>query len=111
MSSSLSASASATISASMSASASAAAEQKNPNFKIVGVSLAVGSGLFIGARFVYLGAGMLRRAGAKWFDSFVVKKKGLLAATKKYGNEAGEGVGYLKSWLWWTGEQAEAFAF
>lgn len=37
-------------------------------------------------------------------DSFVVKKKGLIASTKKYGNAAGEGVGYLKSWLWWTGE-------
>jgi hypothetical protein len=36
--------------------------------------------------------------------SFVVKKKGLIASTKKYGNAAGEGVAYLKSWLWWTGE-------
>jgi len=33
-----------------------------------------------------------------------VKKKGLIASTKKYGNAAGEGVAYLKSWLWWTGE-------
>ena len=38
------------------------------------------------------------------FTSFVVKKKGLIASTKKYGNAAGEGVAYLKSWLWWTGE-------
>ena len=36
--------------------------------------------------------------------SFVVKKKGLLASTAKHGNVAGEGHGYLKSWLWWTGE-------
>jgi len=36
-------------------------------------------------------------------DSFVVKKKGLLASTAKHGNSAGEGHGYLKSWLWWTG--------
>lgn len=37
-------------------------------------------------------------------NSFVVKKKGLLASTAKHGNVAGEGHGYLKSWLWWTGE-------
>ena len=35
--------------------------------------------------------------------SFVVKKKGLIRATAKYGNATGEGHGYLKSWLWWTG--------
>jgi hypothetical protein len=35
--------------------------------------------------------------------SFVVKKKGLLASQRKYGTEAGEGHGYLKNWLWWTG--------
>ncbi|GMK56854.1 hypothetical protein CspeluHIS016_0306940 [Cutaneotrichosporon spelunceum] len=56
----------------------------NPSFKIVGVCLAVGSGLFIGS-------------------SFVVKKKGLLKSTAKAGNEAGEGHAYLKSPLWWTG--------
>lgn len=33
----------------------------------------------------------------------MVKKKGLLAATAKSGNVAGEGHAYLKSWLWWTG--------
>lgn len=42
--------------------------------------------------------------GAQFEPSFVVKKKGLLASTAKYGNQAGEGVGYLKSWLWWTGQ-------
>lgn len=36
-------------------------------------------------------------------DSFVVKKKGLLFSTAKYGNTAGEGHAYLKSWLWWSG--------
>lgn len=35
--------------------------------------------------------------------SFVIKKKGLIASTVKHGNEVGEGHGYLKSPLWWTG--------
>lgn len=35
--------------------------------------------------------------------SFVIKKKGLLAATAKHGNEVGEGHGYLKNPMWWTG--------
>jgi hypothetical protein len=35
--------------------------------------------------------------------SFVIKKKGLIAATRKSGNVAGEGHAYLKSWLWWVG--------
>ncbi|TXT15810.1 hypothetical protein VHUM_00313 [Vanrija humicola] len=56
----------------------------NPKFKIVGICLAIGSGLFIGS-------------------SFVVKKKGLISSTKKAGNEVGEGHAYLKSPLWWTG--------
>ncbi|KAK8853416.1 hypothetical protein IAR55_004122 [Kwoniella newhampshirensis] len=56
----------------------------NPSFKIVGICLAVGSGLLIGA-------------------SFVIKKKGLIQSTQKYGNKAGEGHAYLKSWLWWAG--------
>ncbi|WWC91928.1 uncharacterized protein L201_006880 [Kwoniella dendrophila CBS 6074] len=59
-------------------------QNSNPTFKIVGICLAVGSGLLIGS-------------------SFVIKKKGLIESTKKYGNIAGEGHGYLKSWLWWTG--------
>jgi len=53
-------------------------------FKAVGVSLAVASGVFIGV-------------------SFVLKKKGLLAANLKDGKEAGEGYGYLRNVWWWTG--------
>jgi hypothetical protein len=33
----------------------------------------------------------------------VIKKKGLLQATAKSGNVAGEGHAYLKSWVWWIG--------
>ncbi|CAK9787399.1 DUF803-domain-containing protein [Cutaneotrichosporon oleaginosum] len=80
-----SASASSTGSAvAASSSGSGLSVGSNPSFKIVGVCLAVGSGLFIGA-------------------SFVIKKKGLLASTAKSGNEAGEGHAYLKSKMWWTG--------
>ncbi|EJU04478.1 DUF803-domain-containing protein [Dacryopinax primogenitus] len=74
-----------TTTASASASASTAAsslDSSPPAFKIVGVLLAVGSGLLIGS-------------------SFVFKKKGLLASQK--GKVAGEGVAYLKSPMWWTG--------
>ncbi|CCO32365.1 Magnesium transporter NIPA2 AltName: Full=Non-imprinted in Prader-Willi/Angelman syndrome region protein 2 homolog [Rhizoctonia solani AG-1 IB] len=53
-----------------------------PQFKVVGIILAVVSGLLIGA-------------------SFVFKKKGLVQSQQ--GHEAGEGVAYLKSGLWWTG--------
>ncbi|KAJ7502555.1 magnesium transporter NIPA-domain-containing protein [Mycena galericulata] len=52
------------------------------NLKIVGIILAITSGLLIGC-------------------SFVFKKKGLLRA--QAGHAAGEGVGYLKSPLWWLG--------
>ncbi|PPQ73672.1 hypothetical protein CVT24_007333 [Panaeolus cyanescens] len=52
------------------------------NLKVVGVILAVVSGLLIGA-------------------SFVFKKKGLLRS--QAGGELGEGVAYLKSALWWIG--------
>lgn len=52
------------------------------NLKIVGIILAVVSGLLIGS-------------------SFVFKKKGLLQSQE--GGAAGEGVAYLKSWLWWLG--------
>ncbi|KAF9188344.1 hypothetical protein BGZ51_000664 [Haplosporangium sp. Z 767] len=51
--------------------------------KVIGLSLAIGSGVLIGA-------------------SFVFKKKGLINCTK-HGMEAGEGHAYLKSLLWWTG--------
>lgn len=55
-----------------------------PIFRAVGISLAVASGAFIGT-------------------SFVLKKAGLLRANVKYNEEAGEGYGYLKNALWWTG--------
>lgn len=54
------------------------------SYKIVGICLAVCSGLFIGV-------------------SFVLKKVGLLKANVKYNEEAGEGYGYLKNAYWWTG--------
>jgi len=53
-----------------------------PQYRPVGVVLAIGSGLLIGS-------------------SFVFKKKGLLNSQK--GHVAGEGVAYLKSPMWWTG--------
>lgn len=76
-----------TSSASATASATAGADARNrrPGFyKIVGIVLAIASGLFIGT-------------------SFVVKKIGLLKANVKYHEEAGEGYGYLKNAWWWTG--------
>ncbi|RPA91602.1 DUF803-domain-containing protein [Choiromyces venosus 120613-1] len=60
------------------------AEGRPPVYKAIGVALAVSSGVFIGV-------------------SFVLKKKGLLAANLKDGKEAGEGYGYLKNAWWWTG--------
>ncbi|KAG9084594.1 hypothetical protein FS749_005104 [Ceratobasidium sp. UAMH 11750] len=53
-----------------------------PQFKVVGVILAVVSGVLIGG-------------------SFVFKKVCLIKS--QAGHEAGEGVGYLKSALWWSG--------
>ncbi|OCK79473.1 DUF803-domain-containing protein [Lepidopterella palustris CBS 459.81] len=55
-----------------------------PIYKVVGLILAISSGLFIGV-------------------SFVLKKTGLLKANVKYNEEAGEGYGYLKNAFWWTG--------
>ncbi|KAM3414346.1 hypothetical protein BST61_g10992 [Cercospora zeina] len=66
---------------------STAAAEKTPRpafYKIVGIVLAVASGLFIGS-------------------SFVIKKVGLLKANVKYHEEAGEGYGYLKNAWWWLG--------
>ncbi|CAE6506369.1 unnamed protein product [Rhizoctonia solani] len=70
--------------ASASASAAVANEGlKAPSqYRSVGIILAVSSGVLIGS-------------------SFVFKKKGLISSQK--GGPAGEGVGYLKSPLWWTG--------
>lgn len=72
------------VSTAATATESSESAKKNVTDKIVGVSLAIGSGVLIGA-------------------SFVVKKKGLLAATAKSGNVAGEGHAYLRNWLWWVG--------
>ncbi|KAF2195532.1 DUF803-domain-containing protein [Zopfia rhizophila CBS 207.26] len=58
--------------------------KRPPIYKIVGLILAISSGLFIGV-------------------SFVLKKLGLLKANVKYNEEAGEGYGYLKNVWWWTG--------
>ncbi|KAF2147551.1 uncharacterized protein K452DRAFT_304361 [Aplosporella prunicola CBS 121167] len=66
----------------------ARAEEKSSGrptyYKVVGIILAITSGLFIGV-------------------SFVLKKKGLLRANEKYNEAAGEGYGYLRNWMWWTG--------
>ncbi|PVG02431.1 DUF803-domain-containing protein [Serendipita vermifera] len=69
---------------SASATSTAAAHSlKLPSqFKVVGILLAVTSGALIGS-------------------SFVFKKKGLLATQGE--GKLGEGVGYLKSPMWWTG--------
>ncbi|KAJ4374955.1 hypothetical protein N0V83_002034 [Neocucurbitaria cava] len=67
------------------ARAAAASEDARPaSYKIVGLVLAIASGLFIGT-------------------SFVIKKHGLLQANIKYNEEAGEGYGYLKNAWWWLG--------
>lgn len=59
-------------------------EERPGFYKIVGILLAVASGIFIGI-------------------SFVLKKIGLLKANEKYNEEAGEGYGYLKNGFWWGG--------
>lgn len=64
------------------------ADSSHPNrppvYKAIGISLAIASGVFIGI-------------------SFVLKKIGLLKANEKYDQAAGEGYGYLKNALWWSG--------
>lgn len=52
---------------------------------------------------VLTGLGMCGQvgSGALIGCSFVFKKKGLLQS--QAGGEAGEGVAYLKSWMWWIG--------
>ncbi|CED82048.1 Uncharacterized conserved protein [Phaffia rhodozyma] len=83
MSSSVSATlTSATASASSAATSSASGQPAS--FKIIGLTLAILSGIFIGS-------------------SFVIKKKGLLRAQAKSGSIAGEGHAYLKDWVWWIG--------
>ncbi len=66
------------------ATADPTSEQRPPVYKAIGISLAIGSGAFIGT-------------------SFVLKKMGLLKANDKYKEVAGEGYGYLKNAYWWTG--------
>ncbi|CAE6455779.1 unnamed protein product [Rhizoctonia solani] len=64
-----------------------------PQFKVVGIILAVVSGLLIGSSFVFKKRCLrLRRLSGI---------SGLVQSQK--GHEAGEGVAYLKSGLWWTG--------
>lgn len=58
--------------------------ERPASYKIVGLVLAIASGVFIGT-------------------SFVIKKHGLLQANLKYNEEAGEGYGYLKNAWWWLG--------
>lgn len=71
----------ASASASAASSAAAASATTQPaSYKVIGVLLAVGSGLLIGG-------------------SFIFKKKGLQAAERKFGVAKGEGHEYLKSWL------------
>ena len=65
-------------------SSTPATQERPPAFKIIGICLAIGSGLFIGT-------------------SFVLKKMGLLKANEKYKEVAGEGYGYLKNAFWWSG--------
>ncbi|KAI0821671.1 DUF803-domain-containing protein [Trametes gibbosa] len=65
-----------------STTATASASAASATLSIVGIILAVASGLLIGS-------------------SFVFKKKGLLRSQQ--GMVAGEGVAYLKSPLWWIG--------
>lgn len=67
-----------------STSPATATAERPPVFKVIGISLAIGSGLFIGT-------------------SFVLKKVGLLRANEKYNEVAGEGYGYLKNAFWWGG--------
>ncbi|KAI7942432.1 hypothetical protein MJO28_012459 [Puccinia striiformis f. sp. tritici] len=58
-----------------------------PSYKIIGIVLALVSGLFIGS-------------------SFVFKKKGLLVSQQKViqnGGQVGESHAYLKSPMWWAG--------
>ncbi|KIJ18516.1 hypothetical protein PAXINDRAFT_175150 [Paxillus involutus ATCC 200175] len=68
--------------ASSTASGASTSFQLPSSLKVVGIILAITSGVLIGS-------------------SFVFKKKGLIRS--QAGHAAGEGVAYLKSLLWWTG--------
>ena len=73
-----------TTSSSPSSTASPSTASRPAIYKVIGIILAICSGLFIGV-------------------SFVLKKTGLLKANAKYNEEAGEGYGYLKNAWWWSG--------
>ncbi|OQN99213.1 hypothetical protein B0A48_15062 [Cryoendolithus antarcticus] len=75
---------SATSSAAATTSGSAATAERPPIYKVVGIVLAITSGVFIGI-------------------SFVLKKIDLLKSNDKYNEAAGEGYGYLKNAYWWGG--------
>lgn len=92
-------------SAAASASASAASGSQSAGNKVVGVLLAVGSGLLIGSSFVFKKkVRPLTLPARRWTlltRSFATQ--GLLSAQRKANMAAGEGVPYLKSPLWWCG--------
>ncbi|RDX55216.1 DUF803-domain-containing protein [Lentinus brumalis] len=75
-------SATATATSTTSSAPSASSSAASGSLTVIGIILAVASGLLIGS-------------------SFVFKKKGLLRSQR--GLVAGEGVAYLKSPLWWIG--------
>ncbi|KAG8781215.1 hypothetical protein FRC12_022113 [Ceratobasidium sp. 428] len=82
-----------TTSAAASATSSAASSALSmpPKFKVVGIVLAVVSGVLIGGSFVFKKA----RLHIAHTSAGLIKSQA--------GHEAGEGVAYLKSALWWTG--------
>lgn len=59
-------------------------DERPASYKVIGICLAVASGLFIGV-------------------SFIFSKIGLLKANEKYSEIPGQGYGYLKNAWWWTG--------
>lgn len=75
---------------------------KSTSSKIIGVTLAIVSGLLIGASFVVRSLARSTSPRARNDLSAQFKKKGLLASQKD-AEKAGEGHAYLKSVMWWTG--------
>ncbi|XP_052796456.1 magnesium transporter NIPA2-like [Mya arenaria] len=52
----------------------------------------------------WIGLGLAVSSACFTGSSFILKKKGLLNASRKQGARAGDGgFGYLKEWLWWAG--------
>ncbi|KAF8530589.1 magnesium transporter NIPA-domain-containing protein [Hysterangium stoloniferum] len=88
--------------ASATSSAAGGIPQLPSSFKVVGVILAILSGGYWEfSVLVDLEPNIISLAGVLIGSSFVFKKKGLLSS--QAGHELGEGVGYLKSPMWWTG--------